>query len=47
MSYLSIYAEEQAVNSEVNRVLNSLNVYNSDEYTKIKAVHDYIVQHTI
>jgi len=44
MSYLSTYEEEQKVNTEVKNVLNSLNVYNSDEYTKIKAVHDYIVK---
>ncbi|EHJ02125.1 Ig domain protein group 2 domain protein [Clostridium sp. DL-VIII] len=44
ISYLTTYEQEQEVNSKVKNVLDSLNVYNSDEYTKIKAVHDYIVQ---
>lgn len=44
ISYLSTYEEEQAVDSTVKKVLDNLNVYNSDEYTKVKAVHDYIVQ---
>ena len=44
ISYISTYEEEQAVDEAVKNVLDSLNVYDSDEYTKIKAVHDYIVQ---
>ena len=44
MTYLSDSNQEQAVNSTVQSVLSSLNVYNKDDYTKTKAVHDYIVQ---
>ena len=44
VSYISTYEEEQAVDAAVKNVLDNLNVYDSDEYTKIKAVHDYIVQ---
>uniref|UniRef100_UPI0032164767 Ig-like domain-containing protein n=1 Tax=Clostridium sp. UBA1056 TaxID=1946346 RepID=UPI0032164767 len=44
MTYLSTYAQEQQVDKEIKNVLDELNVYNSDEYTKIKAVHDYIVK---
>lgn len=44
MSYLSTYNEEQQVNTKVKNILNMLNVYNCDEYTKIKAVHDYEVK---
>jgi uncharacterized protein YjdB len=44
MEYLSDYNQEQAVNSTVQSVLSSLNVYGKDDYTKTKAVHDYIVQ---
>ena len=43
IKYHSTYAQEQKVDAEVKKVLNKLNVYNSDEYTKIKAVHDYII----
>ena len=44
VDYLSTYDEEVAVDKEIKNVLDQLNVYNKDEYTKIKAVHDYIVK---
>ena len=44
MKYLSTYEQELKVNAEVKNVLDKLNVYNANEYTKIKAVHDYIVK---
>ncbi len=44
MNYLSTKDEEYKVNSEVKRVLDELNVYDKDDYTKVKAVHDYIVK---
>lgn len=44
MEYLSTYDQEQQVNSAVRSVLSSLNVSNKDDYTKVKAVHDYIVK---
>lgn len=44
MKYLSTYSQEQQVNREVANVLDDLDVYDEDEYTKIKAVHDYIVK---
>lgn len=43
MNYLSTYDEEVLVNRKVKEVLDYLNVYSNDTYTKIKAVHDYIV----
>ena len=43
MNYLSTEEEEVRVNTEVKKVLDKLNVYNADDYTKIKAVHDYIM----
>lgn len=44
VDYLSTYDQEVAVDKEIKRVLDQLNVYNKDEYTKIKTVHDYIVK---
>ena len=44
MDYLSTYSQEQAVDKEVKNVLDDLNVYNEDNYHKVLAVHDYIVQ---
>ena len=44
MSYLSTYAQELQVNAEVKKVLDSLDVYNEEEYDKVLAVHDYIVE---
>lgn len=44
MKYLTNYEQEQLVNAEVKKILDQLNVYNADQYTKIKAVHDYIVK---
>ncbi|WP_455539676.1 transglutaminase domain-containing protein [Terrisporobacter sp.] len=44
VEYLSTYSEEQLVNKKVKLVLDKLDVYDKDEYTKIKAVHDYIVR---
>lgn len=44
MKYLSTYSQEQQVNREVANVLDDLDVYDEDEYTKIKTVHDYIVK---
>ena len=44
MSYLSTYSQEVEVDKKVKEVLDDLNVYDKDEYTKIKAVHDYIVK---
>ena len=44
MKYLSTYSQEQAVDREVKKVLDQLNVYNKNDYTKIKVVHDYIAK---
>lgn len=44
MDYLSTYKQEQQVNYEVAKVLDELDVYNEDEYTKTKAVHDFITE---
>ena len=44
MEYLSTYSQEQAVDKEVKKVLDSLDVYDKDTYKKVLAVHDYIVQ---
>ena len=44
MKYLSTYSQEKAVNKEVKKVLDKLDVYNEDDYTKVKAVHDYIAK---
>ena len=44
LNYLSSYDQERMVDLEVKKVLDSLDVYDKDEYTKIKAVHDYIMQ---
>lgn len=44
IKYLSTYYQEQQVNAEVNKVLDELNVYDKDEFTKAKVVHDYIVE---
>jgi len=43
MNYLSTYEQEKKVGQEIESVLDRLDVYDADEYTKIKAVHDYIV----
>ena len=44
MKYLSTYSQEQAVDREVKKVLDELDVYNKGDYIKVKAVHDYIVE---
>ena len=44
MKYLSTYKQEQEVNYEVKKVLDELDVYNEDDYTKAKAVHDFITE---
>lgn len=44
IKYLSTYNQELEVDKKVKSVLDKLNVYNSSDYEKIKAVHDYIVQ---
>ena len=44
MYYLSTYNQEQCVNYEIKKVLDELDVYNEDEYTKTKAVHDFITE---
>lgn len=44
LQYLSTYYQEQQVNAQVKKILDELNVYNKDNYTKTKAVHDYIVE---
>ena len=44
VSYLTTETEEDEVNYKVKLVLDKLNVYDKDDYTKIKAVHDYIVK---
>ena len=47
MEYLSTYKQEQRVDYEVEKVLDELNVYNEDEYTKTKAVHDFITENIV
>lgn len=47
MEYLSTYKQEQRVNAEVKQVLNDLDVYNEDDYTKTKAVHDFITENIV
>ncbi|MCC3869626.1 transglutaminase domain-containing protein [Terrisporobacter mayombei] len=47
MEYLSTYKQEQRVDYEVKKVLDELNVYNEDEYTKTKAVHDFITENIV
>lgn len=47
MEYLSTYNQEQRVDYEVKKVLDELNVYNEDEYTKTKAVHDFITENIV
>lgn len=44
MEYLSTYKQEQRVDYEVKKVLDELDVYDKDEYTKTKAVHDFITE---
>lgn len=44
MEYLSTYLQEQAVDREVKKVLDQLNVYDKNDYIKIKSVHDYIAK---
>lgn len=44
MEYLSTYKQEQAVNYEVKKILDEMNVYDKDDYTKVKAVHDFITE---
>ena len=44
-TYDTTYQEETYVDAAVDAILNSLNVYESSQYKKIKAIHDYIVQH--
>ena len=44
INYLTTATEEAEVNYKVKLVLDKLNVYDKDDYTKIKAVHDYIVK---
>ena len=44
VSYLTTETEEDEVNYKVKLVLDKLNVYDKDDYTKVKAVHDYIVK---
>ena len=44
MKYLTTYKEEKAVDKQVKKILDDLNVYNKSDYTKIKAVHDYVVK---
>lgn len=44
MEYLSTYKQEQRVDYEVEKVLDELDVYDKDEYTKTKAVHDFITE---
>ena len=43
VGYLSTYDEQLQVNKEVKNVLDDLDVYGESDYTKVKAVHDYIV----
>lgn len=47
MEYLSTYKQEQRVNYEVKKVLDELDVYNEDEFTKTKAVHDFITENIV
>ena len=44
MQYLSTYKQEMEVDYEVKKVLDELDVYDKDEYTKAKAVHDFITE---
>jgi hypothetical protein len=44
-TYDTTYQEETYVDAAVDAILDSLNVYQSSQYKKIKAIHDYIVQH--
>ena len=44
IKYLTSYSQEMQVDKELENVLNYLNVYYEDDYTKVKAVHDYIVK---
>lgn len=47
MSYLSTYEQEQRVDYEVEKVLDELDVYDEDTYTKTKAVHDFITENIV
>ena len=47
MEYLSTYKQEQRVDYEVKKVLDELDVYNADEYTKAKSVHDFITENIV
>lgn len=47
VKYYSTYKQEQRVDYEVKKVLDELNVYNKDEYTKTKAVHDFITKNIV
>ena len=47
MVYLSTYKQEQRVDYEVEKVLDELDVYNADTYTKTKAVHDFITENIV
>lgn len=44
LKYLSTYEEELLVDKKVKEVLDKLNVYDANDYEKVKAVHDYIVK---
>ena len=45
-TYYTTYEQEVILDEQVQMVLDELNVYDSGTYNKIKAVYDYICQHT-
>ncbi len=45
-TYYTTYEQEITVDEQVQKVLDELDVYDSGTYHKIKAVYDYICQHT-
>lgn len=45
MEYLETYEQTQEVEKKVQEILKELKLDNKSEYKKVKAIHDYIVEH--
>lgn len=43
-TYRTTFSQEEYVNTAVDQILKTLNLYESSQYEKIKAVHDYITK---
>ena len=43
-TYITTFSQEEYVNNTVDQILKTLNLYESSQYEKIKAVHDYITR---